>query len=144
MDDARRLVQLDLGLATLSTVRADGSVQLVVVNAGIVEHPVTGEEVAAFVARGGTHKIEHLRHHPKASLQWRAGWAWVCIEGSVELCGPDDPLPGVDAETLRLLLRKVAMAAGIDHDDWPEYDRVVATERRTVALITPRRIYQNP
>jgi hypothetical protein len=144
MDDARRLIQLDLGLATLSTVRADGSVQLVVVNAGIIEHPVNGEEVAAFVARGGTRKIDHLRAHPMAALQWRAGWAWVCVEGSVELCGPDDPLPGVDGHGLRMLLREVAIAAGIDHDDWAEYDRVVATERRTVALITPLRIYQNP
>jgi hypothetical protein len=144
MDDARRLIELDLGLATLSTVRPDGSVQLVVVNAGIIEHPISGAEVAAFVARGGTRKIDHLRNHAQAAVLWRAGWAWVAVEGSVELCGPDDPLAGMDAEAIRRLLRDVAIASGALHDDWTEYDRVVAAERRTAALITPQRIYQNP
>lgn len=144
MDDARRLVPLDMGLATLSSVRADGSVQLVVVNAGIVEHPVSGREVAAFVARCGTRKIEHLRKHPLAALNWRAGWAWVTLEGTVELCGPDDPLEGLDDEDLRLLLRSIAGASGTVEDDWAEFDRVVAAERRTAVLITPQRIYQNP
>jgi hypothetical protein len=144
IDDARRLVQLELGLSTLSSVRSDGSVQLIVVNAGIVEHPVTGDDVAAFVARGGTRKIEHLRKHPWAALNWRAGWAWVTVEGTAELCGPDDPLAGVDAEDVRLLLRKIARASGTVEDDWAEYDRVVAAERRTAVLINPQRIYQNP
>lgn len=144
INDARRLIQLDLGLATLSTVRSDGSVQLVVVNAGIIEHPTTHEEVAAFVARGGTRKIDHIRGHPYAALLWRAGWAWVTVEGTAELCGPDDPLTGLDDDDVRLLLRSIAKSTGMAHDDWAEYDRVVAAERRTAVLITPDRIYQNP
>lgn len=144
ISDVRRLVELDMGLATLSTVRPDGSVQLVVVNAGIVPHPVRSDEVAAFVARSGTHKVDHLRTHSQAALLWRSGWAWAAVEGSVELCGPDDPLAGVDETALRQLLRDIAAAAGMDHDDWTEYDRVVSTERRTAVLLTPQRIYQNP
>jgi hypothetical protein len=64
-------------------------------------------------------------------------------EGQVELAGPDDLLPGVDAEGLRLLLRDVFTAAGGTHDDWDTYDRVMAEERRTAVLLTPQRVYAN-
>jgi PPOX class probable F420-dependent enzyme len=144
LDDVRRLVTLDNGLATMSTLRPNGTLQSTVVNAGVVAHPVTGEDVAAFVARGSTRKVDHLRTRPIASLLWRAGWAWVTVEGTAELCGPDDPLKGVDADRLRQLLRDVYESAGGLHEDWAEYDRVMAAERRVVVLVTPQRIYQNP
>lgn len=144
IDDVRRVVDLEAGLAAVATTRADGSLQLTVVNAGVVDHPVHGDPVAAFVARGGTLKIEHLRARPIASLLWRAGWAWVTVEGPVELCGPDDPLAGVDDEGRRLLLRLIAKASRVALDDWDEYDRVVEAERRTAVLVTPTRIYRNP
>ena len=144
IDDVRTLISLDHGLASVSTVRPDGSLQSTVVNAGVVPHPVSGRPVAAFVARGGTRKLDHLRHDPRTTLLWRAGWAWATVEGAAELAGPDDPLAGVDDERLRLLLREIYEAAGGVHDDLPEYDRVVAAERRVAVLVTPSRIYQNP
>jgi len=144
MDDARPLISLDNALATVSTTRADGSIQTTVVHAGVVAHPVQGAEVAAFVARGGTYKIVHLRERPAATVLWRAGWAWVAVEGTAELCGPDDPLAGVDAEGARRLLREVSQAACVEHEDWDEFDRLAAAERRTVVLVTPRRLYRNP
>ena len=144
LNDVRTLVPLDHGLASASTVRPDGSLQTTVVNAGVVTHPVDGREVAAFVARGSTRKLVHLRRDPRATLSWRAGWAWITVEGTVELCGPDDPLPGVTDDDRRLLLRTIFTAAGGEHEDWAEYDRVVATERRAAVLVTPTRIYQNP
>lgn len=145
VDDIQRLVGLDHGLASLSTVRADGSVQSTVVNAGVVDHPVTGKPVAAFVGRPATRKIAHLRANPAATLLWRAGWAWVAAEGTVDLAGPDDPLDGVASDQLPALLRRVYSASGGGHhDDWAEYDRVVAAERRMAVLLTPTRIYVNP
>jgi hypothetical protein len=144
LDDARRLIGLDNALASVSTIRDDGLVQTTVVNAGIVKHPTHGADVAAFVARGGTRKIVHLRARPIATLLWRAGWAWVAVEGTTELCGPDDPLEGVDDDGRAELIRRIMAAAGVDHDDWDETDRVVAAEGRTAVLLTPRRIYQNP
>jgi PPOX class probable F420-dependent enzyme len=128
----------------VATVRPDGSVQSTVVNAGVVQHPTQGRDVVGFVARGSTRKLSHLRRDPRAALSWRAGWAWVTVEGTVELCGPDDPLPGVDADRQRLLLREIFAAAGGLHEDWAEYDRVMAAERRVAVLVTPMRIYQNP
>jgi PPOX class probable F420-dependent enzyme len=144
LDDVRRLVTLGHGLATVTTLRAVGTLQSTVVHAGVVPHPVSGLEVAAFVARGGTRKIANLRERPVVTLLWRADWAWVTVEGTAELCGPDDELKGVDGERLRLLLRDVFEAAGGGHEDWAEYDRVMAAERRAAVLVEPRRIYQNP
>ena len=144
IDDVRTLIALEHGLATVSTVRPNGTLQSTVVNAGVVPHPVTERPVAAFVARGGTHKLDHLRADPRAALLWRAGWAWATVEGSAELCGPDDPLKGVDDDRLRLLLREIFAAAGGEHEDLAEYDRVMAAERRVAVLVTPTRIYQNP
>lgn len=144
LEDVRRLVALDHGLATVTTLRPNGTLLSTVVHAGVVVHPVTREEVAAFVARRGTRKLEHLRARPTAALLWRAGWAWVAVEGPAELCGPDDPLKGVDAEDLRLLLRDIYSAACAEHEDWAEYDRGMAAERRVAVLVTPRRVYENP
>lgn len=144
-DDIRRVVALDHGLAGLSTLRADGHVQSVVVNAGVVEHPVTGDLAAGFVGRPGTAKLVHLRRRPYGTLLWRAGWTWVAAEGAVELIGPDDALPGFDAARLPALLRTIHASAGSGHeDDWVEFDRTVAAERRVAVLLTPQRIYVNP
>jgi PPOX class probable F420-dependent enzyme len=144
IDDVRALVALDHGLASVSVVRPDGSLQSTVVNAGVVPHPLSGRPVAAFVARGGSRKVDYLRHDPRATLLWRAGWAWATVEGAAELAGPDDPMAGVDREALRLLLREIYEAAGGVHEDLAEYDRVIAAERRVAVLVTPTRIYQNP
>jgi hypothetical protein len=144
-DDIRRVVALDHGLASLSTVRPDGHVQSIVVNAGVVEHPLTGQPVAAFVGRPGTAKLKHLRARPHGTLLWRAGWAWVAAEGNVELAGPDDALEGYDLRDLSRLLRAIHASAGTGHqDDWVEFDRTVAAERRVAVLLTPQRIYVNP
>ncbi len=144
LDDVRELVALDHGLATVTTVRPDGSLQSTVVNAGVVPHPVDDRPVAAFVARGATRKLDHLRRHPRATLLWRAGWAWATVEGPVELCGPDDLLAGVGPARRRLLLRDIFAAAGGTHEDWAEYDRVVSAERRVAVLVRPTRVYRNP
>jgi PPOX class probable F420-dependent enzyme len=139
-----RLVGVDAGLCVVSTLRADQTIQSTVVNAGVLDHPVTGRPVVGLVARGGTRKLANLRERPRATAVVRAGWDWVAAEGPAELVGPDDPAGGIDAEALRLLLRAVFTAAGGSHDDWDTYDRVMAEERRTAVLIRPERVYGNP
>ena len=138
------LVSLDHGLCVLSTLRRDGSIQSSVVNAGVLPHPLTGEQVVALVAIGGARKLHHLRADPRATIVARAGWRWAAVEGTAEILGPDDPHPDVDSETLRSLLRDIFKAAGGTHDDWDTYDRVMAEERRAAVLLTPRRVYTNP
>lgn len=138
------LVPQDHGLCVLSTLRADGSVQASVINAGVLAHPLTGDAVVGLVAAGGSRKLDHMRADPRVTIVIRAGWQWAAVEGTAELVGPDDPRHEIDAEALRQLLQDVFRAAGGAHDDWDEYDRVMAEERRTVVLISPARAYSNP
>jgi PPOX class probable F420-dependent enzyme len=137
------LVAADHGLAVVSTPRADGTIQSSVVNAGVLDHPVTGAPVVGFVVRGDTRKLVNLRARPRATVVLRAGWQWAAAEGPVEIAGPADPLPGVDAEGVRLLLRQIFTAAGGTHDDWETFDRVMADEGRAAVLLTPGRVYSN-
>jgi PPOX class probable F420-dependent enzyme len=135
------LVPGDHGLVVVSTTRADGTVQSSVVNAGVIDHPVSGEPVVAFVSAGSAHRLGNLRARPRATVVVRAGWQWATVEGPVELAGPDDALDGVAGDRLRVLLREIFTAAGGAHDDWDEYDRVMAAERRVAVFVHPERVY---
>jgi PPOX class probable F420-dependent enzyme len=138
------LIARDHGLCVLSTLRRDGSIQSSVINAGVMPHPLTGQQVVALVAVGGSLKLRNLRADPRATIVARASWNWAAVEGEAQILGPDDPHPDVDGERLRSLLRDVFTAAGGTHDDWDTYDRVMAEERRAAVLIVPRRAYSNP
>ncbi|WP_350278482.1 pyridoxamine 5'-phosphate oxidase [Kribbella sp. HUAS MG21] len=131
-------------LAVAVTQRRSGEPAASVVNAGVVDHPLTGEPVVAFVARGRTAKLDHLRRTPRATLVFRAEWEWIGVTGPVELAGPDDPVAGVNAERLRLLLRDIYHAAGGVHPDLDAYDAEMVADRRTAVLITPEHFTGNP
>jgi PPOX class probable F420-dependent enzyme len=139
--DFEALVPRDHGLVVMTVIGPDGRIRPSVVNAGVVDHPLTGERVAAVVIQGRARKLAHLRARPRASVVLRAGWQWAGVEGPTEIIGPDDPADGIDAERLRLLLREIFTAAGGTHDDFDEYDRIMAAERRAAVLITPERVF---
>jgi PPOX class probable F420-dependent enzyme len=141
--DFTALVGGDHGLGVVSTLRPDRTIQSSVVNVGVLPHPVTGAQVVAFVSQGVARRLGYLRARPRATIVLRAGWQWAAAEGAVQLCGPGDPVPGVDAEGLRMLLRNIFTAAGGTHDDWDAYDAAMAAERRTAVLVTPERVYSN-
>ena len=134
----------DRGLVVVSTLRDNGTIASSVVNAGVLEHPNSGATVVGMVIRGGTRKLGYLRERPYANVVARAGWQWAAAEGRAELAGPDDPMPGIDAERLRLLLREIFTAAGGTHEDFDEYDRVMRAERRAAVFVHPERVYANP
>jgi PPOX class probable F420-dependent enzyme len=143
LEEAAALAAGESGLAVVSTLRADGTIQASLVNAGVLNHPSTGLPVLAFVTYGKV-KLANLRARPHLAATFRDGWQWATVEGRAELAGPDDPQPWLtDPERLRLLLREVFTAAGGSHDNWDEYDRVMAEQRRTVVLATPTRVYRN-
>jgi PPOX class probable F420-dependent enzyme len=144
LDAVRSLAPAEHWLAVLVTTRPDGEPAVSVVNAGILPHPRTGDPVVALVSRGRTAKLRSLRATPRATLVFRSGWQWVGVSGSAELVGPDDPGLGLDAESLRLLLRDIYTAAGGQHPDFDEYDREMVADRRTAVLITPSHIHTNP
>ncbi|WP_432937248.1 TIGR03618 family F420-dependent PPOX class oxidoreductase [Kribbella sp. CA-253562] len=134
------LARAEQGLAVVSTVRADHTVQSSVVNLGVLDHPVDGAPVVAFVTYGKV-KLANLRARPQINLAVRSGWRWAAVEGEAEIIGPDDGHPGVDAEHLRLILRDIFTAAGGTHDDWDDYDRTMAADRRAAVFVRPTRIY---
>ncbi|QUR67630.1 TIGR03618 family F420-dependent PPOX class oxidoreductase [Mycobacterium spongiae] len=137
------LAAAEHGLAVVSTVRADHTVQASLVNVGLLRHPAGGEHVLGFTTYGKV-KLANLRARPQLAVTFRNGWQWATVEGRAILVGPDDPQPWLaDSDQVRLLLREVFTAAGGSHDDWDEYDRVMAKERRAVVLIAPTRVYSN-
>jgi len=143
LDDAVALAAAESGLAVISTVRADGTVQASLVNVGLLPHPATGQPSLGFTTYGKV-KLANLRARPQLAVTFRNGWQWATAEGRAELAGPDDAQSWLaDTDQLRLLLREVFTAAGGTHDDWDEYDRVMADERRAVVLIAPTRVYSN-
>lgn len=142
LSEATELGRAEGFLVVVSTVRADGTVQSSVVNAGVLAHPVTGEQAVGFVTYGHA-KLTNLRARPWLTVTYRSGPRWLAVEGRATIIGPDDPRPGVDAERLRLLLREVFIAAGGTHDDWDGYDRAMAEQRRAAVLVTPTRVYSN-
>ena len=139
----RRLAAADKGLAVVSTTRRDGTVHSSLVNAGVFDHPLTKEPTVALVAAGSAHKLRLLATAGRANAVFRAGWEWVSVEGPVDIIGPEHPRPDFPADQLPQLLRDIFTAAGGTHDNWAEYDRVMAEERRTAVFITPARITTN-
>ena len=140
LDAVRRIVTRESGLASVSVVRADGTPHTSLVNAGVLDHPRTGEPVVGYVTYGPV-KLRALRERPATSILWRAGWRWAAVDGDCELLGPADG--DLDAEGLRLLLRAVFTACGGTHDDWDAYDRAMRDEGRVAVLVAPRKVYGN-
>ncbi len=142
LEEAAALARDDHGLAVVSTLRADATIQSTLVNAGVLAHPATSAPVLGFVTYGRV-KLANLRARPQLSVTFRNGWQWATVEGHAELAGPDDPQPWLDPERLRVLLRDIFTAAGGTHDDWDTYDRVMVEQGRTAVLIAPTRVYSN-
>ena len=144
LEQVRTLSLQENGLATISTTRADGTVHSSVVNAGVFEDPVTGAPGVAFVAMGKAHKLALLRRAGHATVTFRRGWNWHSVTGATHLIGPGRPGPGLRRRrACRSCLRDVFIAATGTHDDWAEYDRVMADERRVAVFVTADRIIGN-
>jgi len=140
LDDVRRLAAADHGLAVVAIARGDGSVHVSLVNAGVLDDPVANQPAVAFVSQGQAVKLALLRKGSWAAIVFRAGWDWVAVDGPARLIGPDDVPDGYSAEQVPQLLRAVFTAAGGTHEDWDEYDRVMAAEGRTAVFVDPIRI----
>ncbi len=143
LNDVRSFLAEETGLATVSTTQADGRVLSSVVNCGVFDNPVTAESCVALVSRGAAARVGHVRRGSEVTVAARRGWSWVGVTGPADLIGPDDVPSSMDAEAVRVLLRDIYSAAGGVHDDWDEYDRVMAADGRLAVLISPHRILGN-
>jgi PPOX class probable F420-dependent enzyme len=138
----RRLLGLELGLGVVSVARPDNTVASSFVNCGLFEHPITKATTLAFVIREASYKTRRLRRDPRVTVTMTARWEWQTVEGTAELIGPRDSLPNASID-VPALLRDIFRAAGGDHEDWDEYDRVMAAEQRLAVLVEPTRVYGN-
>lgn len=143
LEDVTRFLAEETGLATISTVQADGRVLSSIANCGVIDHPVTGAPCVALVSGGRAARLQHVRRGSEVTVAVRRGWSWVGVTGPADLIGPADPADGIDGDDVRLLLRQIFVAAGGTHDDFDEFDRVMAEDGRTAILVAPDRIIGN-
>lgn len=109
LNEAAALAAAERGLAVVSTVRADGTVQASLVNVGLLPHPVSGEPSLGFTTYGKV-KLGNLRARPQLAVTFRNGWQWATVEGRAQLVGPDDWSTASDCGcySARSSLRRVA------------------------------------
>ena len=105
LDDVTRLLALDHGLCVVSTARADGTVQSSLVNAGCsrIRHRLPRCSGSSRVDEPASSSTSA----PGRSSPRSPGPAGTGLQSKAtpELIGPDDPVAGIDADGLRLLLR---------------------------------------
>jgi len=140
--DVGRLAAGDHHLAVFIVARPGGAVHASVVSAGVTPDPVDGLAGVAAVVRGDALKLRLLRRSGQATLVFKQGWEWVAVSGAARLVGPDDGTDlGLDVpETIRSVFR----AAGGTHEDWEQFDRVMADERRCAVFVRADTITSNP
>jgi hypothetical protein len=141
LNDVTRLAAADHHLAVCAVARPNGSVQASLVSAGVMDDPIDGSPGVAFVAGGAARKLELLRQNGQATLVFQAGFDWVAVAGAVRLVGPDDGLElGLNGPQI---IRSVFRAAGGDHEDWDEFDRVMAEDRRCAVFVRADSVTSN-
>ncbi len=143
LDDVKKYLSTETGLAVISTTQADGRVLSSLVNCGVIAHPVSGEQRVAMVSGGDAARLGHVRRGSEVTVAVTRGWNWVGVTGPAELIGPADHGAQLDADSIRLLLREIYTAAGGTHDDFGEFDREMVRDGRTAVLVEPSRIIGN-
>ena len=141
LDDVRRIGAGDHFLAVFTIAVGPGQVHASVVNAGVIGDPLDWSPGVAAVVAGGSRKLQLLRQIGRATVVFRSGWQWASVSGPVRLIGPDDGAEfGLDVPAT---VRSVFQAAGGTHEDWDEFDRVMAAERRCAVFVGAERITSN-
>ena len=142
LEEAAALARRDRGLVVISTLRSNGTIQASLVNAGVIAHPATGETVLGLVTAGKI-KLANLHARPPSDRNLPRRLAVGGGRRARRDHRPDDPQPWLDAEDLRQLRREIFAAAGGEHDNWDEYDRTMAEERRAADAYPAGSDYSN-
>ncbi|MYB83762.1 MAG: TIGR03618 family F420-dependent PPOX class oxidoreductase [Chloroflexi bacterium] len=121
-------------VVVFTTFRRDGMPQQSLVTVGKMDGGL------AFTTRSRNAKAYNLARDPRCAIMLvkpdNRGFA--VLDGKAEVQGPHNS----DAESLRLRLREVyRIAAGKEHPDWDEYDRVMLEQGRVAVLLRPDRIF---
>jgi PPOX class probable F420-dependent enzyme len=140
MDLVRELAAAGSHLAVIATTRADGTVHASLVKAGLLDDPSTGVASVGIVVAGSARKLIHLRKAGRATVVFKDGWRWAAVEGPAHLTGPGDPDDAITGPALPAVLRAIYAAAGGTHDDWEEFDRAMAEDRRCALFVEAQTI----
>ena len=120
--------------AVFSTFRRNGAAQLSIVTSGLYADGV------AFTTTADRAKHRNLTRDPRCTLlvshdEWRP---FLVVEGTATVLTQDN----TPADELRTAFRDVfRSAAGKEHPDWDEYDRVMVEDRRVIVVVTPEHVY---
>ena len=120
--------------AVCTTFRRNGAAQLSIVTSGLYGGG------AAFTTTADRAKHRNLARDPRCSLlvshaDWRP---FLVLEGNATVLSQDN----TPVEELRTAFRDVfRAAAGKDHPNWDEYDRVMVEDRRVIVIVTPEHVY---
>ena len=120
--------------AVCTTFRRNGAAQLSIVTSGLYGGG------AAFTTTADRAKHRNLARDPRCTLlvshaDWRP---FLVLEGNATVLSQDN----TPAEELRVAFRDVfRAAAGKDHPNWDEYDRVMVEDRRVIVIVTPEHVY---
>lgn len=121
-------------VVVFTTFRRDGMPQQSLVTVGKMDGGL------AFTTRSRNAKAYNLARDPRCAIMLVKpdSRGFAVLDGRAEVLGPDNS----DADGLRLRLREVyRVAAGKEHPDWDEYDRVMLEEGRVAVLLKPDRIF---
>jgi hypothetical protein len=127
-------------LAVVAVARTDATIHASLVSAGLLEDPVSHEPSIGIIVSGSATKLSHLRRVRRAAIVFQSGYTWTTVDGRVRIVGPDDPDDSIDSEVIPSLLRRVFLAAGGNHENWTEFDHVMAVERRAAVFVRVERI----
>ena len=120
-------------VVVFTTFRRDGMPQQSLVTVGKADGGL------AFTTRSVNAKARNLARDPRCAMMIVSPdrRAFAVLDGKAEVTGADN----ADAEALRVRLREVyRAAAGKEHPDWDEYDRVMVEQGRIAVLLRPDRI----
>ena len=133
LDDLDGLLSRN-NVVVFTTFRRDGMPQQSLVTVGKMDGGL------AFTTRSRNAKAYNLARDPRCAIMLVSPdmRGFAVLDGSAEVQGAHN----TDADALRLRLREVyRVAAGKEHPDWDEYDRVMLEEGRVAVVLRPDRIF---
>lgn len=137
------------GLAVVAYATGD-RVPAGLINAGLLEHPVTKAPAIVHVAYGDSRRVARLAEAANCTFTWHDGRKWLAAEGKAELVfGPwddrasrNDPRLALGERSYLELLRAIyASAGGGEHPNWSEFDATMRDEKRVAVLVSVDRLY---
>ena len=120
-------------MAVATTITSAGRAQATVVSAG----PYEGK--MAFVSRGDTLKVKHVRRNGRCAVTCinPANMRYATVEGAATVHGFDNTEPKV----LLAMLRAAYIAVGRDPGRMGDFDKTMRDENRAVILVSPDSVY---